>query len=131
MTARTLCKREGNTVVEPVKAWTGKDTMEVAALLKLEYDAARIKPQSVFVDVIGIGAGVVDRCREMGMPAVGANVAETPSVQDRHNRLRDELWFKRPRMFRIVFLDKPARFRDHSPRRIRASAPGASADRPS
>lgn len=89
-----LCKRRDNAMLEPIKAWQGKDTMQTAGLLKLEFDGSRQKPDTIFVDVIGIGAGVVDRCKELGLPVRGVNVAETPSVQERYNRLRDELWFK-------------------------------------
>lgn len=89
-----LCKRHGNRMDEPVKSWTGKDTMQVAGLVKLEYEAAKVKPEAICIDVIGIGAGVVDRCKELKLPVIGVNVAESPSVQARYNRLRDELWFK-------------------------------------
>jgi phage terminase large subunit len=48
----------------------------------------------VFVDVIGIGAGVADRLLELGLPVSGVNVAEEASVSEKYLRLRDELWFK-------------------------------------
>jgi phage terminase large subunit len=89
-----LAKRSGNTVADPVKWWRGKDTMQVAGLVKLEYEAAKVKPEAICVDVIGLGAGVVDRMKELGLPVIGINVAESPSVQDRYERLRDELWFR-------------------------------------
>lgn len=88
-----LAKRKGNSMPERVKTWGGKDTMQVVGLLKLEYDAAPEKPESIYVDVIGLGAGVVDRALEIGLPVVGVNVAESPSIQDQFMRLRDELWF--------------------------------------
>jgi hypothetical protein len=70
--------------------------MQVAGLVKVEYDGtpAPFKPEAICIDVIGIGAGVVDRCKELGLPVLGVNVAESPSVEDRYERLRDELWFK-------------------------------------
>jgi hypothetical protein len=89
-----LCKRQGNALLEPIRAWSGKDTMQTAGILKLEYDSAVLKPTRINVDVIGLGAGVVDRGRELGLPVVGINVAESPSVKDRYARLRDELWFE-------------------------------------
>ena len=89
-----LCKRMGNAIMEPVKAWRGKDLMQTCGMVKNEYDAAKIKPVRINVDVIGMGAGVVDRLKELKLPAIGINVAESPSVADRYNRLRDELWFK-------------------------------------
>ena len=63
-------------------------------MVKQEYDAAKDKPVAINVDVIGIGAGVVDRLKELGLPVRGINVAESPSVGDKYQRLRDELWFK-------------------------------------
>lgn len=89
-----LCKRRGNSMTVPIKTWGGKDTMQTAGLLKLEYDAATLKPETIFIDVIGLGAGVVDRAKELKLPVVGVNVAETPAVQDQYMRLRDELWFR-------------------------------------
>lgn len=89
-----LAKRKGNIQVEPSKEWFGKDTMQTAGLIKLEYEAAKNKPVAINVDVIGIGAGVVDRLKEMGLPVRGINVAESASVSDNYARLRDEIWFK-------------------------------------
>lgn len=89
-----LCKRKGNSLMAPVKSWSGKDLMQTVGLLKIEYDAANEKPDAIYVDVIGLGAGVVDRAKELKLPVVGINVAEAPAVRDQYNRLRDELWFK-------------------------------------
>lgn len=89
-----LAKRRKNAMRVPVESWRGKDTMQTAGLVKLRYDAAMKKPEAIFVDVIGLGAGVVDRMKELGLPVVGINVAEQPSANDNYMRLRDELWFK-------------------------------------
>ena len=91
-----LAKRRGNTLLAPLQSWTGKDTMQVAGMVKNEYDATppKERPEAICVDVIGIGSGVVDRCKELDLPVVGINVAEAASVKDQYNRLRDELWFE-------------------------------------
>jgi len=95
-----LAKRRGNHQLEPVKEWWGKDTMQTAGLVKAEWDATpeKQRPIAINVDVIGIGAGVVDRLKEMGLPVVGINVAEAEAVNDKQerqfHRLRDELWWK-------------------------------------
>lgn len=89
-----IAKRRGNTQMEPTREWFGKDTMQTAGLIKKEYDEAITRPVSINVDVIGIGAGVVDRLKELGLPVRGVNVAESASVSDRYSRLRDELWFR-------------------------------------
>ena len=91
-----LAKRQGNVLVEPIKSWQGKDLMETVGLVLAEYEACQFmdRPSEICVDSIGIGAGVVDRLRELGLPARGVNVAESPSLGNRYQRLRDELWFK-------------------------------------
>lgn len=95
-----LAKRKGNHQLAPVEEWWGKDTMQTAGLIKAEWDKTpeAERPQAINVDVIGIGAGVVDRLQELGLPVVGVNVAEAEAVNDNEerqfNRLRDELWWK-------------------------------------
>lgn len=89
-----LCKRHQNAMLEPIEAWRGKDLMQTCGMVKARYDEARVKPVRINVDVIGMGSGVVDRLKELKLPVVGINVAESPAVGDRFNRLRDELWFK-------------------------------------
>ncbi len=90
-----LAKRWGNVLTQKVKWWHGKDTMQVAGLILTEYveTPPNEKPEAICIDVIGLGAGVVDRCKEMNLPVVGINVAESPAIKDQFNRLRDELWF--------------------------------------
>jgi phage terminase large subunit len=52
------------------------------------------RPTEILVDVIGVGAGVVDRLRELGLPARGINVGESASMKEAYMNLRAELWFK-------------------------------------
>ncbi len=78
-------------------SWRGKDLMETCGLIKVEWDATpgSMRPQEILVDVIGLGAGVVDRLRELNLPVRGINVAELPALDGhRFSRLRDELWWK-------------------------------------
>ena len=95
-----LAKRKGNHQLEKVKEWYGKDTMQLVGLIKAEWDKTpkAERPVAINVDVIGIGAGVVDRLIELELPAVGINVAESEAVNNKEdrqfNRLRDELWWK-------------------------------------
>lgn len=92
--ANALAKRRGNALVDPIQVWSGVDLMTTTGRLKIAYDHAKTKPQAIFIDVIGLGAGVYDRARELGLPVVAVNVAESPSVKEQYERLRDELWFK-------------------------------------
>lgn len=91
-----LCKRYGKVVPEKPLIWTKLDTMQVVGRIKHEYDTTPInlRPLEINVDVIGIGAGVVDRGREIGLPMRGINVSEAPSFSDGYMKLRDELWDK-------------------------------------
>ncbi len=96
-----LAKRQGNHQLEKCREWYGKDTMQTVGLIKHEWDNTPRdqRPASINVDVIGIGAGVVDRLKELKLPVYGCNVAESAAVNadadgQQYSRLRDELWFK-------------------------------------
>lgn len=88
-----LAKRQGNVLTEPIKWWAGKDLMQTVNAVHFEYKEARIKPDAIYVDAIGIGAGVADRLSELGLPVTAINVAEAPAFGDRFMRLRDEMWW--------------------------------------
>lgn len=91
-----LVERQGNTVSR-VRLWDDLDTMQLAAQIKSEWDLLTFdtRPDMILVDVIGIGAGVLDRLREMGLPARGVNVAESPALaKSSYVKLKDELWDK-------------------------------------
>ena len=91
-----LAKRCGNVLLQPVQAWRGVDTMGTVGRVKAEWDATPFneRPASILVDEIGIGAGVLDRLREQGLPVTGINVGEAARDPEHYSRLRDELWFK-------------------------------------
>lgn len=88
-----LARRQGNRLMEPVEVWHGLDTMETAGRVFVAWKEAQDKPEVIFVDVIGLGAGVVDRLAELGLPVIGINAAEGSSEEERFMRLRDELWW--------------------------------------
>ena len=69
------------------------DTMQTVGWVKAKYDAATVKPEAIYVDSIGIGAGVADRLRELGLPAIDVNVGESASIKAQYLRMRDELWW--------------------------------------
>jgi len=91
-----LVKRQGNTVLEPPMTWRQKDTMQLAGLVNAEYfmTPSEQRPVEIMVDVIGLGAGVVDRLAEMGLPVRGVSVSESPSVKEKFEKRRDELWYE-------------------------------------
>ncbi len=96
-----LAKRQGGYLLEKVKTWQGKDLMSTAGIVLSEYEATPYpeKPSQIFIDSIGLGAGLVDRLIELDLPAVGINVAESPALGQKFSRLRDELWWKAREFF--------------------------------
>ena len=90
-----LVKRRGSVVPEVEVRWKGLDTMQLTGAVKSLWDDAETsdRPASIYVDAIGIGAGVADRLRELGLPIRAINVAESPAFKDRYRNLRAELWF--------------------------------------
>lgn len=90
-----LCKRTGPVVTE-LTHWQGLDLMQTVGRIKGEYDGLplSLRPAEILVDSIGLGAGVVDRLRELGLPTRGINVSEAPSMKGTYQNLRTELIFK-------------------------------------
>ena len=92
-----LAKRQGNTLLEKIKTWKNKDSMQTDGIVVSEYEALPYskRPTEILIDSIGLGAGVADRLQEMNLNCqiTAVNVAELPSMQDKYMRLRDELWF--------------------------------------
>jgi hypothetical protein len=84
-----LCKRKGNVVLE-VRHWGGLDLMQTVGAVVNE--AKKDAPAEICVDTIGLGSGVADRLREMGLNVRDVNVAESSAMNPNANRLRDELW---------------------------------------
>ena len=93
--ASVLCKRQGP-VVHPLTVWRNLDLMQLTGAVKAEYDALppSKRPAEIIVDSNGFGAGVLDRLRELGLPARGLNVSERALSKDTYLNLRAELWFK-------------------------------------
>lgn len=90
-----LYARQGNTCLWG-KSWHKRDLMEVAGIVQAEYEdaASDERPAEILVDAVGLGAGVLDRCREMGLPVRGVNVGETASGRDKYANLKAELWWR-------------------------------------
>src|SRR5262249_2616818 len=80
-------------VIDPIVKYKGLDTMAVANWVIAE--AHDFEPDAIFVDVIGIGAGLADILRErLTYTVVDVNISEVASEDGRFRRLRDELWWK-------------------------------------
>lgn len=97
-----LTKRKGPALLEAQAVRRNYDTMQTAGWIVDEWNAtpAFLRPVEICVDVIGIGAGVADRLRELGLPVVDVNVSEAPSFSEKYTNLRSELWFKGAEWFK-------------------------------
>jgi len=87
--AAVLCVRQGNVVMH-FRSWRGLDLMSLCGAIVNE--AEQLKPEEINVDSIGLGAGLADRLRELGLPVRDVNVSEVSALNPKANRLRDELW---------------------------------------
>jgi hypothetical protein len=90
-----LCKRQSNVLISLDK-WRNLDLMQLTGAVVAQYESCghKDRPQEILVDSIGLGAGVVDRLRELGLPARGVNVSESPAMGQTYINLRAELWGK-------------------------------------
>ena len=90
-----LAKRVGPIITE-VETWKGLDLMQTVGRVKAQYDGlmSADRPAEILVDVIGLGSGVHDRLRELGLPARAVNVSEAPAFGNTYNNLRTELIFR-------------------------------------
>jgi hypothetical protein len=88
---RTAIIRRKGRCAYNLERFGNHNTMEIVGRVKrIIMDE---KPARVYVDCIGIGAGVVDRLREMGFDCVeGINVARSANDKDKFKNLRAELW---------------------------------------
>lgn len=90
-----LARRQGP-VIHPLTVWRNLDLMQLTGAIKAEYDILppSKRPVEIIVDSNGFGAGVLDRLRELDLPARGLNVSERSSQKETYLNLRAELWFK-------------------------------------
>ena len=88
-----LCKRQSNVVLS-VQSYRNLDLMALCGVVVHEFESSSVRPAEILIDSIGLGAGVVDRLRELGLPVRGINVSESPSMAGTYLNLRAELWGK-------------------------------------
>ncbi len=72
--------------------FTGQDTMQIAGQVLRLAKEHQVKPENINIDVIGIGAGVVDRLKEQAWDVGAINVAESPKDTEHYLNLRAELY---------------------------------------
>jgi hypothetical protein len=85
-----IIRRKGR-VAYNLETFRNMNTMEIAGYLK--HVIEQEQPHKVYIDCIGVGAGVVDRLREHNFHFVeGVNVARSANSKDKYRNLRAELW---------------------------------------
>lgn len=81
---RTVIALRSNDVTTELRRYSKEDTMQTTGRVKGLLNGSGITP---VVDVIGIGAGVVDRLRELKKPVVAFNASERSEAKDRSGEL--------------------------------------------
>ena len=77
-----------------IKEFRGLSTMETVGHLRMFTERHHVPWHCIYVDVIGIGAGVVDRLRELGRSVCGVNFGSGPRDTSRYANLRAECYWK-------------------------------------
>ena len=78
-------------------AWNGYDLMQSVGRIRNAIDPYPVG--KIKVDVIGMGAGVADRLRELGYDVVDVNVSTSASDAEKWPNLRHELWWELRELF--------------------------------
>ena len=86
-----LCVRQG-LLVKEVQTFTGLSTMDAAdrVLVLLQKE----RPQGVFIDAGAMGAGVIDRLRQLGYAGSEVNFGGAALDTERYANIRAEMYFK-------------------------------------
>ena len=85
-----ICVQQNNTVIA-LDAYHRQNTMETAG--RVAAAIHEYNPKGVRIDEIGVGAGVVDRLKELGYDCIeGVNVSNRATDPDKFANLRAELF---------------------------------------
>lgn len=86
-----IAVRQGRKLLD-LKTFSGLDTMSFAHQVSVAI--RKYKPIATFVDVVGIGAGVVDRLRMLGYDIIEVNGGTKAREEDRWADKRAEMWVR-------------------------------------
>jgi hypothetical protein len=89
---RTVIAWRDGDVCENFSVFRGIDTMETVG--RVAKAADEYKPDALFVDVVGIGAGVVDRLRQLRYQIIEVGSGNKAMDDAKYGNLRAEMWFK-------------------------------------
>lgn len=90
---RTVLLVRDNLGVVESEQLRGRATTQVAGAARRKAVAMGIRPENVYVDVIGIGAGVVDAMHDDRFSCTPVNFSERATDPERFENLRDECYW--------------------------------------
>ena len=102
-----IIRRQGR-VAFGRESYVKKDTMEITGIVYKIIEEE--KPYRVFIDVGGLGAGIVDRLKELGCGEiiVAVNAGSSPFDARRYSNKRSEMWGE----MKSWLLDEPCQIPD-------------------
>lgn len=105
---RTAFIRRQGRVAYGLKSYDKIDTMEIVGLIVQAHTEEQF--DKIFVDAIGLGAGIIDRCRELGLNdvLVPVNAGSKPINANKYLNKRSEMWGE----MREWLLDEPVQIPD-------------------
>jgi phage terminase large subunit len=84
--------RQGKAAMVP-QVFRNLDTMQLAGQVAMAID--KWKPDAVFIDVDGVGGGVVDRLKDLGHDVTGIHFGSKPlRAEPKCNNRRTEMWMQ-------------------------------------
>jgi hypothetical protein len=89
---KTVIARVHGRKLEELHSFTGLDTMETAS--KVAEMINTYHPEAVFVDEIGVGAGVVDRLKQLGFMIIPVTSSNKADDERQYFNKRSEMWGK-------------------------------------
>ena len=87
---KTVIARRQGLKLYDLKKYSNLDTMEVADAVIREISL--FKPEAVFIDLGGVGAGVYDRLKWLNYNVIGVDFAGKPNRKDKYINKRAEMW---------------------------------------
>ncbi|MBE2985346.1 hypothetical protein CCAL6883_08350 [Campylobacter sp. RM6883] len=89
-----LCKRAGNHI-EEMKEYRVNSVTELARVVMGEYERSETKPDAIFIDTVGIGAGTYDTLCDLGLSGIvrEAKASFKASDERKYPNKRAEMFF--------------------------------------
>lgn len=103
----SIIRRQGRSSYG-IESYVKKDTMEVVGIVNTLIQ--KEKPDKVFIDVGGLGAGIVDRLHELGYKGlvIPVNFGSKPLDANKYTNKRAEIWGE----MRQWLIDEPSKIPD-------------------